>query len=459
MKKRYAVILAAGQGSRMKSKKYKVLHEILGKSMVEHVLTHVEKLNPEVIVTVVGCGAEQVKEKLGNRTDYALQEEQLGTGHAVLTAEPFLGDKEGTTLVICGDTPLITGETIDALFKEHEISGAKATILTAHADNPYAYGRIIRNEKGHVAKIVEERDATESERLVQEINTGTFCFDNQALFKALNQVGNDNDQGEYYLPDVIGILKEAGEIISAYQMADIQESIGVNDRVALAKATQTMVQRVNEKHMRQGVTLIDPSHTYIDSEVVIGPDTIIEPGVFIKGNTVIGRDCLIGSNSVIVDSDLSDSVQVTSSTIESSVIHSGADVGPYAHLRPQTELMEDVHIGNFVEIKKSKIGKGTKVGHLTYVGDATLGEEINVGCGTIFVNYDGKNKFHSTVGDRAFIGCNANIISPVHIGKNAFIAAGSTVTKDVPENAMAIARNRQENKLDYAKKLPYSEDI
>ncbi|MGX7059691.1 bifunctional UDP-N-acetylglucosamine diphosphorylase/glucosamine-1-phosphate N-acetyltransferase GlmU [Vagococcus humatus] len=459
MKKRYAVILAAGQGSRMKSKKYKVLHEILGKSMVEHVLTHVEKLNPEVIVTVVGCGAEQVKEKLGNRTDYALQEEQLGTGHAVLTAEPFLGDKEGTTLVICGDTPLITGETIDALFKEHETSGAKATILTAHADNPYAYGRIIRNEKGHVAKIVEERDATESERLVQEINTGTFCFDNQALFKALNQVGNDNDQGEYYLPDVIGILKEAGEIISAYQMADIQESIGVNDRVALAKATQTMVQRVNEKHMRQGVTLIDPSHTYIDSEVVIGPDTIIEPGVFIKGNTVIGRDCLIGSNSVIVDSDLSDSVQVTSSTIESSVIHSGADVGPYAHLRPQTELMEDVHIGNFVEIKKSKIGKGTKVGHLTYVGDATLGEEINVGCGTIFVNYDGKNKFHSTVGDRAFIGCNANIISPVHIGKNAFIAAGSTVTKDVPENAMAIARNRQENKLDYAKKLPYSEDI
>lgn len=459
MKKRYAVILAAGQGSRMKSKKYKVLHEILGKSMVEHVLTHVEKLNPEVIVTVVGCGAEQVKEKLGSRTVYALQEEQLGTGHAVLTAEPFLGDKEGTTLVICGDTPLITGETIDALFKEHETSGAKATILTAHADNPYAYGRIIRNETGHVAKIVEERDATESERLVQEINTGTFCFDNQALFKALNQVGNDNDQGEYYLPDVIGILKEAGEIISAYQMADIQESIGVNDRVALAKATQTMVQRVNEKHMRQGVTLIDPSHTYIDSEVVIGPDTIIEPGVFIKGKTVIGRDCLIGSNSVIVDSELSDSVQVTSSTIESSLIHSGADVGPYAHLRPQTELMEDVHIGNFVEIKKSKIGKGTKVGHLTYVGDATLGEEINVGCGTIFVNYDGKNKFHSTVGDHVFIGCNANIISPVHIGKNAFVAAGSTVTKDVPENAMAIARNRQENKLDYAKKLPYSEDI
>lgn len=456
MTKRYAIILAAGQGSRMKSKKYKVLHEIAGKAMVEHVVGNVEKLSPEKIVTVVGFGAESVKERLGKRSDYALQSEQLGTGHAVLMTRDLLADKEGTTLVICGDTPLITAETLDALFAAHEKAEAKATILTAHAENPFSYGRIIRNDEGHVERIVEEKDANETEQKVQEINTGTFCFDNKALFAALDQVGNDNAQGEYYLPDVIGILQQQGEIVTAYQMSEFADSIGINDRMALAVATKTMRQRLNHQHMVNGVTFIDPDTTYIDADVVIGNDTVIEAGVHIKGNTVIGSNCFIGANSEIIDSQLGDNIKVTSSHIEGAQVQSGSDIGPFGRLRQGSELAENVHIGNFVEVKKATIAKGTKIGHLTYVGDAEIGENVNIGCGTVFVNYDGKNKHQSIIGDNVFLGCQTSIVSPVTIGDGAFTAAGSTITKDVPANSLAIARAEQANKENYAKKLPYS---
>ena len=455
MDARYAIILAAGKGTRMKSKLYKVLHPVSGQPMVEHIINRVSETNPDQIITIVGHGAEQVKAQLGERSEYALQAEQLGTGHAVLQAASFLQGKEGTTLVISGDTPLLTTETLNNLFEYHQGKNASATILTAQAEDPTGYGRIIRDHIGIVEKIVEQKDTTPEEALVQEINTGTYCFDNQALFEALNKVGTDNAQGEYYLTDIIEILKDAGKTVAAYQTEYFDDSMGVNDRIALAKANELMRQRINKMHMVNGVSFVDPATTYIDAGVEIGSDTVIEAGVQLQGKTVIGSDCVIGAHSRIVDSVIEDHVVVEHSVIEKSLVKSHADVGPFAHLRPKAEIGEGVHIGNFVEVKNAEIGKNTKVGHLTYVGDATLGEEINVGCGVVFVNYDGKNKHRTTIGDHSFIGSNANIIAPVEIAKNTSVAAGSTITEDIPEYAMAIARARQVNKEEYAKKLPY----
>ncbi|WGN88747.1 bifunctional UDP-N-acetylglucosamine diphosphorylase/glucosamine-1-phosphate N-acetyltransferase GlmU [Ligilactobacillus faecis] len=454
MTAKYAIILAAGQGTRMKSKLYKVLHPVCGKAMVDHVLTQLEQDNLDEIVTIIGHGADKVQETLGTRTKYALQAEQLGTGHAVLQAEDILGDKEGMTLITCGDTPLFTAETFAKLFEHHEQTGAKATVLTAKTDAPFGYGRVVRDSHDEVEKIVEQKDATPQEQAINEINTGVYCFDNQALFKALHEVTNDNAQGEYYLPDVIEILKNAGEVVSAYCMDDFEESMGVNDRVALAKATEIMQRRINEKHMRNGVTLVDPKATYIDVDVVIGQDTVIEPGVVLKGNTVIGSDCVIGAHSQLNDALLADGITVKASYLEKAQMAKNSNIGPYSHLRPEAQIGEGVHIGNFVEVKKAQIGKNTKVGHLTYVGDATLGQEINVGCGTVFVNYDGQNKHHTTVGDYSFIGSGSNIIAPVEIADHAYVAAGSTITEDVASRAMAIARGRQVNKEGYYDRYP-----
>lgn len=452
--KRYAVVLAAGQGTRMKSKLYKVMHPVMGKPMVGHVVDAAHAVEMDQVVTVTGVGAETVQDYLGDKSAYVLQEEQLGTAHAVKQAASILKNKEGTTLVICGDTPLLTSDTLKGLVEFHETEGAKATVLTAHAENPFGYGRVIRSSDDAVMKIVEQKDATEDEITVQEINTGTYCFDNKALFEALEKVKNENVQGEYYLPDVIEILKKQEELVAAFQLDNMDEALGVNDRVALAQANKSMKERINEQHMRNGVSIIDPANTYIESDVQIGQDTIVEPGVYLKGNTVIGEDVVVGAHSVLVDSKIGNNVKITSSTIEESVMGDGSDIGPNSHLRPQTVLKESVHIGNFVEVKKATIGKQTKIGHLTYVGDAELGENINVGCGTVFVNYDGKNKHKIEVGDNSFIGCNTNLISPVTVEKNTYIAAGSTITDTVPENALAIARARQTNKEGYFTKMP-----
>lgn len=457
MTEKYAVILAAGQGTRMKSKLYKVLHPVCGKAMVDHVLTQLERVGIDQIVTVVGHGADQVKQLLGGRTTYALQAEQLGTGHAVMQAEDVLGQKDGITLVTCGDTPLFTAETFKQLFAYHEQQGAAATVLTAHTDQPFGYGRIIRNAAGTVAKIVEQKDATPEEAAVQEINTGVYCFNNQELFAALHQLSNDNAQGEYYLTDVIGILKQAGKQVGAFQMDDFTESMGVNDRVALANATRVMQQRINTRHMQNGVTMIDPATTYIDTDVQIGNDTVIEPGVVLKGKTSIGSDCVIGAHSEIRDSVIEDGVTVTASFLENAVMHKDSNIGPYSHLRPKAEIGVGVHIGNFCEVKNAQIGQNTKVGHLTYVGDATLGKEINIGCGTVFVNYDGMNKHHTNVGDYSFIGSGSNIIAPVEIGDHAYVAAGSTITDDVAPHDMGIARGRQVNKKGYYDRYPVAE--
>ncbi|AEV94488.1 bifunctional UDP-N-acetylglucosamine diphosphorylase/glucosamine-1-phosphate N-acetyltransferase GlmU [Pediococcus claussenii] len=457
MEKKFTIILAAGQGTRMKSKLYKVLHKVSGKAMVDHVLTQVEKTHMDKVVTVIGHGAEQVRELLGDRTEYALQSEQLGTGHAVLQTESLLGGEEGMTMVVSGDTPLFRAETFEELFEYHKQKGAAVTILTANADNPFSYGRIVRNNVGVVSKIVEQKDATREETEITEINTGVYCFDNKKLFAALHQVKNNNAQGEYYLPDVIGIMKNQGEIVAAYQMDDFSESMGVNDRLALSKATKVMQKRINEEHMLNGVTIIDPENTYIDYGIKIGSDTVIEPGVQLQGNTKIGEDCVIGAHSKIVDSTIEDRVTITASTVESSIMHSDSNVGPNSHLRPKSELGEFVHVGNFCEVKNATLGARTKMGHLSYVGDATLGTDINIGCGVVFVNYDGVSKYHSNVGDYSFIGSNSNVVAPIELADHSYVAAGSTITKDVEQYGMGIARARQVNKPDYFKKLPVYE--
>lgn len=456
MSNRYAIILAAGQGTRMKSKLYKVLHPVCGKPMVQHVIDQVNQLQIEDIVTVIGHGAEKVQEQLGDSCKYALQEQQLGTAHAVMQAESVLSARSGTTLVICGDTPLIKAETMKELIALHEQSQAKATILTAYADNPAGYGRVLRGEGGLVEKIVEHKDASEEERYVKEINTGTYCFDNQALFSALKKVSNENVQGEYYLPDVIEILKEEGEVVTAFQSSEFEETLGVNDRVALSQAEQILRKRINEKHMRNGVTIIDPLTTFIEADVQIGQDTVINPGSFIKGKSIIGQDCLIGPNTEISNCEIGDGTEVLQSVVHESSIGSFVEIGPFAHVRPQSDIKDSVKIGNFVEIKKTVFGKGSKASHLSYIGDAEVGENVNIGCGSITVNYDGKNKYLTKIEDNVFIGCNSNLVAPVTVGEGAYVAAGSTITQDVPQQALSVARARQVNKEDYVKNLKFN---
>lgn len=454
---RYVIILAAGKGTRMKSKLYKVLHSVAGKPMVEHIVNQAEQIKPTEIVTVVGHGAEAIRNYLRDRTQYVEQKEQLGTGHAVMQAESLLKGKKGTTLVITGDTPLLTAETLTNLFDYHQGKNASATILTAEADDPTGYGRIIRDHLNIVDKIVEQKDASEKEARVREINTGTFCFDNEALFSSLSKIERNNAQGEYYLTDIIEILKNDGATIAAYRMKNFDEAMGINDRMALAEANKIMCRRLNEMHMMNGVTFIDPDNTYIDEGVVIGSDTVIEAGVCIKGKTVIGEDCFISSGSEIVDSVIEDNIKIIHSVIEESTIRSHADVGPFAHLRPNAEIGPRAHIGNFVEVKNASVDEDTKIGHLSYVGDADLGKDINVGCGVIFVNYDGENKQHISVGDHSFIGSGVNLIAPLTIEKNVVIAAGSTITDDVQTHDLAIGRARQINKKGYAENFSYFE--
>ncbi|MGC6586971.1 bifunctional UDP-N-acetylglucosamine diphosphorylase/glucosamine-1-phosphate N-acetyltransferase GlmU [Paenibacillus sp. Dod16] len=451
--KRFAIVLAAGQGKRMKSKLYKVLHPVCGKPMVGHVLQTVQQVNCERSVVVVGHGAEAVRTYLQDAAEYVLQEQQLGTGHAVKQAKDLLGGEEGSTIVICGDTPLVTSETLENLLKLHESNNAAATVLTAHMDNPKGYGRVIRGEDGSALRIVEQKDCSPEEDAVTEINTGTYCFDNKKLFAALDNVTNQNAQQEYYLTDCIGILKQAGETVLAYQTDDYAESIGVNDRLALSEAEGFMRERINRTHMLNGVTIIDPSSTYIGADVKIGSDTVLYPGTVLKGNTVIGEDCVIGPDSDIEDSVIADGASVKHSVLSSAEVGSRTSVGPYAYLRPGAKLGDDVKVGDFVEVKNATIDNGSKVSHLSYVGDAKVGKNVNIGCGAITVNYDGYNKSITEIEDDAFIGSNVNLIAPVKVGKGAFVVAGSTITDSVSDNDLAIARQRQENKPGYAEKI------
>ncbi len=451
--KRLAIVLAAGQGKRMKSKLYKVLHPVCGKPMVGHVLDAVNQAGCERSIVVVGHGAEAVKSYLGSSAEYVLQEQQLGTGHAVKQAGPLLAEEQGTTVVICGDTPLVTAETIEALINHHTRKSAAATVLTAHMDQPYGYGRVVRGENGTVLRIVEQKDCSPEEAAVQEINTGTYCFDNAKLFAALEKVTNHNSQQEYYLTDVIGILVRENEVVEGYAVPDVRESIGVNDRIALSEAEQMMRERIVRGHMLGGVTIIDPSSTYIGAEVTIGSDTVIYPGTFLSGKTVIGEDCIIGPSAQIEDSIILDGAKVKQSVLSQAEVGRESTVGPFAYLRPGTKLGSKVKVGDFVEIKNASLDDGAKVSHLSYVGDAKVGKNVNIGCGAITVNYDGYNKSITEIEDDAFVGSNVNLIAPVKVGKGAYVVAGSTITQAVPENDLAIARARQENKAGYAEKI------
>ena len=453
MTKTCAVVLAAGKGTRMKSKKPKVLHTLCDRPMIRYVLDAVEEVVEKGQIHIItGYGAEQVEGELGDGYVFIRQEEQLGTGHAVLMAKDHLLNKKGETLVLAGDTPLISGASLKALLKMHREKKAAVTILTAEMDDPTGYGRIIRNREGWIEKIVEEKDATVRERQIKEINAGIYCFDTEKLLRALGGLSNQNAQGEYYLTDCIEVLSRQGELIGAYTVADPLEVLGVNDRVALAQAEKFMRRQINEVHMKNGVTLIDPEQTYIGAQVQIGQDTVIYPGTILKGETVIGEDCQIGPFTQLIDVTVGRGSKVVQSQGVEATIGENVTVGPYAYLRPGTVIGDRCRIGHFVELKNSQIGPDSKIPHLSYVGDATIGRRVNWGCGAITVNYDGQKKYRTNVGDDSFIGCNVNLVAPVEIGEGAYIAAGSTITRSVPSDSMAIARERETIKENYVSK-------
>lgn len=443
MNKVAALVLAAGKGTRMKSRLPKVLHKVGGKAMVERVLDTVNAVGVDRSVVIVGFGGEEVRAYLGDRCEYVTQAEQKGTGHAVREAKPVLGDFDGTIVLMCGDTPLVTEDTIKALLKEHAATGAAATVLTAHMENPTGYGRIIRDEEGKVLRIVEQKDGTPDELAVQEINTGMYAFDSQKLWPCLAQLSDDNAQGELYITDVVGILVNAGERVSAYMTMDEDESLGVNSRVQLAEAERILRNRKLRELMDAGVTIIDPATTYVAPEVVVGSDTILHPGTILEGNTVIGKECEIGPHTRFTNVTVGDNNVIHFTYAHDCEIKNGTDIGPYVHLRPNTVIGDKVHIGNFVEVKNSIVGEGTKFPHLSYIGDSDVGGGVNIGCGTITVNYDGKIKHRTRIDDGAFVGCNTNLVAPVHVGAYSYIGAGSTITKDVPDKALAVGRARQ----------------
>lgn len=441
-----SIILAAGEGTRMKSKTSKVLHPIINKPVLEYILEACEGAGVEKNVILVGKNEERVRERFGDRAEYEKQEIgpefPYGTGYAAQLGLKHIAD-EDTVVVLCGDTPLIREETIEALLKQH--GDAVATVVTADLPDPSGYGRIDKDEEGNFLGIVEHKDCDERQLAITEINVGMYVFQAGELRKALEKIDTENAQGEIYLTDVFAIFREEGKPIQTFEMEDFEEGFGINSRVQLAEAEKIMQKRINNYWMQQGVTLENPDTIFIQKGVQIGNDTKICQNVKIYGDTVIGEDCLIESGSRIVDCKIGNGVKIYESVLEKSVVEDGADLGPFAHLRPKAHIGKKVHIGNFVEVKNATLGEGTKAGHLAYVGDADLGSGINIGCGAIFVNYDGVFKHRSVVKDGAFIGSNSNIIAPVTIEKEGYIAAGSTITKDVPEGVLAIERAEQSN--------------
>ena len=439
------VILAAGKGTRMKSKLPKVLHKAGGKSMVQHVIDAAKAAGAKRNIVVTGFGGDMVRAAIGEQAEFVEQKEQLGTGHAVLQTADLLKDENGTVMVLCGDTPLLTGDLLKKLYDEHVAAKAKATVLTAIMPDATGYGRIIRKADGSVEKIVEHKDATEAERQVKEVNSGIYCFAAKDLFVALKQVTNDNAQGEYYLPDVLEILQKQGEKIWAVAADDYEAMLGINSRLQLSGAEKILRRRKNEELMAAGVTIMDPATTYIDADVKIGRDTVIYPQTFLEGNTVIGEECEIGPSVRFQNVKAGNGVTGQFTYAHDCEFADGVILGQFTHVRPNTYLAEKVKIGNFVEVKNSNIGKGSKLPHLSYIGDTDMGSGVNMGCGTITVNYDGKTKFRTTIGDDAFVGCNSNLVAPVEVENGAYIGAGSTITKKVPEGTLAIARARQKN--------------
>ena len=414
-----ALVLAAGKGTRMKSDKSKLVHKIYGKELVKRVVETAKKSNVDEVITVVGYKREQVQLVLGDSVKYAYQDEMLGTGHAVLQAEEYLKDKQGKVVVLNGDVPILRPETIRELINKSINNKEYATLLTAIYNNPTGYGRIIRDVGGNIKEIVEEKDATEDQKKIQEINAGIYCFDIQELLKALKKIQPNNSQKEYYLTDVIKIMNEEGLKTGAVIVQDNTEILGVNDKMQLELLTKVLKLRINQYHMKNGVTIEDIYNTYIYDDVEIGTDTVIHPNTTIKNDVVIGKDC---------------------------------ELGPNSYIREGCRLADKVKVGSFVELKKAIVGEGAKIPHLSYMGDCEIGAKTNIGCGTITCNYDGFHKSKTIIGEHSFIGSNVNLVAPVTLGKNSFVAAGSTITNDVPDDSLAIARERQINKDGWNKK-------
>jgi bifunctional UDP-N-acetylglucosamine pyrophosphorylase/glucosamine-1-phosphate N-acetyltransferase len=450
------IILAAGKGTRMKSDLVKVLHPLLGVPMLSYTIDlSLNGIKAPKTIVVVGYQADQIKERFNDpQLQFALQKEQMGTGHAVLQAIPFLQGFTGIVLILCGDVPLVKVVTIHTFLNAFREKGAALSILTAVVEHPFGYGRIIRDSEGWLEKIVEEKDATEEERLIREINTGIYCIRAPLLIDELKEIGRENAQGEYYLTDLVEIARNKGFRCSAHWVTDPMEVMGINTRVDLATANEVLRQEKLKNLMLSGVTVVDPKTIYVDRTVEVGRDTILFPNCFLQGKTRIGERCIIESNTKISDSIIDDEVTIrSSSVITESKIEKGASIGPFAHLRPLSEVKSKAKIGNFVEVKKSVIGKGSKANHLAYIGDSLVGEEVNIGAGTITCNYDGFEKHQTVIGDGVFVGSNVELVAPVKVGSRSSIGAGTTVTKDVPEGALAISRVKQKNIKGWEKKM------
>lgn len=445
------VILAAGLGTRMKSGLAKALHPLAGHPLIRHILRVAADMDPEKIVLVLGHQADQVKSAADDfQVETVLQTEQLGTGHAVQQAVEAIATASGPIVVLCADTPLLTGSTLKAVIDHHRKSRAAVTLLTARVENPFGYGRVVCNKSG-VQRVVEEKDASAAQKKIQEVNSGIYCFERKFLSSSLTVLGKNNAQGEYYLPDTIALAKKKKLVVAALRCNDPDEIMGVNSRYDLSCAETVMRYRMNRKWMLEGVTMLDPAATFVGSDAALGRDVLLYPNVRIEGRTTIGDGCTVYPGSRIVDSTIGNNVIVKDcSLIEESTIADGASVGPFAHLRPKSVIGEKAKIGNFVEVKKSTIGEGSKVNHLSYIGDAIIGKDVNVGAGVITCNYDGYEKYPTVIEDNVFVGSDAQLVAPVTIGRGAIIAAGATITRDVPAEALAISRMPQQIREGFA---------
>lgn len=446
------VVLAAGEGTRMKSSYPKVLHCICGQPILQYVMTEVRKLNPKEIVVVVGHQAEKVTSILGKKVKVAVQDEQHGTAHAVMIAESSLHDYNETIMVTCGDTPLIRYETLNKLFQLHQKNQAAVTLLSARLSDPTGYGRIIRKANGTVERIVEEKDANEKEKRVTEINAGIYCFEKKELFTAIKKINCENAQKEFYLTDVIEILNKLDKKVAISIVEDSVEISGVNSRKELAQAQALMQSRINDNVMEEGTTLIAPELTFIGPDVEIGRDTIVYPFSFLEGKTKIGKECCLGPSVHLMDVTVGRKVQMENVVAEDCVIEDEVNLGPFSRLRPGTRVKKGAKIGSYVEVKKSEVGEKSKVPHLSYIGDAVIGKNVNVGAGTITCNYDGVKKHRTIIEDDAFIGSDTMLVAPVKIGKNATIGAGSAISVDVPKDSLALERTEQKVIKDWSRK-------
>jgi len=439
------IILAAGLGTRMKSKTIKILHRAAGRPIIDYVLDLAAELSSNPPVMVIGHQRDEVQKAVNARARFAVQEEQLGTGHAVLQTAPHVATN-GNVLILSGDVPLTRRETLQRLLDEHERSANALTLLTMRLSDPGMYGRIVRDDSSAVTRIVEAKDATEDEKRIDEVNAGIYVFRGDQLFDHLRNLSTNNAQGEYYLTDLLAVLREHGQRVGALVADDPIEALGVNSRADLAQVDSEIQRRVVEKLMREGVTFRNPSTVVIDSTVTIGADTVIYPFVTIEGNSQIGSDCVIEPGVHLTNVRIGDNVHIKTGTVaEDAIVEDEASVGPYAHLRPGTKLGRHVKVGNFVETKKAVFGEGAKASHLSYIGDADVGADVNIGAGTITCNYDGVNKHKTILEDGVFIGSDTQLVAPVRVGRGAYVGAGSTITKDVPPEALAISRTPQRN--------------